>query len=791
MPKMINQETGEEKEISMEEFLRAMQNGSVSIRQEVHHADGTVTGSMIYGDTANDGIDRSVNIFGKLEDVLRALILKAKKAKEEDESAEIIFEMECPDTGYEIVVDDMEHPLMHIVTCTKESIKVSRYIRDERKSVGKPISESEFPFKDGKLKATLDEAREDNALLLIAFGVNEDRNLLAERGQLQELQALGNRSSGVVFSSNEEEVFTKIVRGHNRPDLPCLLFGGMFGQGIEDAEMMRPYMDELMGDALHAGMSLEEKIEAAEEGDPDLMEELAKAYLDGDGVETDFEKAVYWFKKLADTGNSVAMFNLGLHYAKGCGVERDFDKAAEWMRKAAEAGDEDGEGIAKSYAEIKENIKKAEAGDATAQAELASTYMQMAGSLYQAGPGDDYKEAYKWAKKSADQGNLDGLYALGLCYSHGRGVAEDDRAAVNTYWKAAQKGHAPSQWNLAVCYLNGEGCERDLKKGYEWAYMAYDQGYQLAVDGLTQQGKTIPQIIERYNDNDYDVAVEGTQYEGRADRCERLRAGAEIKAVRAKNNSYDENAIEFFYNGGSIGLMPRWDSETIAPFMDMGRLEVAAVVKSCIPKSQRGKRARNADVHLKLKLKEIKPETPEEKAKRLEAERIEAERKAEAARKAAEEKRRREEEAKKKAEEALRAWEAEVASIKEKREADWNAFISQAEKKLENNKAEIQARSDADLSSVKTQMEKAEADIKEANAELSTLGVFKFSRKKELKAMIESLEGNLSALRSEPAKLEERCKQEIQRADRDHEAGKTAYKADLDKKYALPPKPGK
>ena len=94
MPKMINQETGEEKEISMEEFLRAMQNGSVSIRQEVHHADGTVTGSMIYGDTANDGIDRSVNIFGKLEDVLRALILKAKKAKEEDESAEIIFEME-------------------------------------------------------------------------------------------------------------------------------------------------------------------------------------------------------------------------------------------------------------------------------------------------------------------------------------------------------------------------------------------------------------------------------------------------------------------------------------------------------------------------------------------------------------------------------------------------------------------------------------------------------------------------------------------------------------------------
>ena len=73
-------------------------------------------------------------------------------------------------------------------------------------------------------------------------------------------------------------------------------------------------------------------------------------------------------------------------------------------------------------------------------------------------------------------------------------------------------------------------------------------------------------------------------------------------------------------------------------------------VKSCIPKSQRGSRARNADVHLDLIIKEKKPESPEEKAKRLAAE--------EARRKAEEEKKRAEEQARRKIEEERRKVEA-------------------------------------------------------------------------------------------------------------------------------------
>ena len=69
MPTMTNPETGETKEISMEEFIEAMKNGNVSVSQEVHHSDGTVTSSVVYGNNVGDGIDRSVNIFATMNDI--------------------------------------------------------------------------------------------------------------------------------------------------------------------------------------------------------------------------------------------------------------------------------------------------------------------------------------------------------------------------------------------------------------------------------------------------------------------------------------------------------------------------------------------------------------------------------------------------------------------------------------------------------------------------------------------------------------------------------------------------
>lgn len=660
MPTMTNPETGETKEVSMEEFMKMVSKGggSVGIQQVVTDKDGNKHVTDIYGNISgmNDGLDRSVNVFCHMSDlspfVLR-LIDGVDEVEEEDNPDE---------KGFVMNVDLMDTAATIVITKAETKCTAELFTRDERKS-NSPINlidSSEWDVVDGAIQMEISaETLKANKMQYFLLGCVGLRKYIKKEGTFAKLKELGNKGTGIIVSVKDDNIDIRIVRGKNRPNLPCNMF--FFGE-----QMMRPYPDELMTNMMMSNMSIEDKISAAEGGYPDCMESLAQAYLNGDEVEQDFEKAAYWWEKLANTGNAIGQFNIGLHYAKGCGVKRDFAKAAEWMNKAAENGDEDAPEVAKLYGEAAENLRKAEAGDATAQAAVAKLYMQIGGSLEQFGAGDDYSESFKWAKKATDQGDLDGIYCLGLCYEHARGTNYNPIKAAMTYQKAAESGHAPSQWNLAVCYLNGQGYERNETKGLSWAYEAAAQGYDLAIQGLERQGKAIPQIIERFSNDETGVTLEGTQYEGRADRCERIRAGMELtyKIVKDKNG---DDAIECFYNGGTVGLISKWIVSDIIALLNMNRISLTIKVKSCTPKSKRGARARNADVRLNLIIKEKKPETPEERALRLEAERVAAER----AKREAEEKRKHEEEAaKRKAAEEKAHREKEEAERKRKEEED-------------------------------------------------------------------------------------------------------------------------
>ncbi len=484
MPTMKNPETGETMEMTTEELMEAMREGKISIQQQVHHADGTVTSSTIYGNEIGDGIDRSMNVFGTMNDIFTPALTKAKEIKKADENAENLFFMDNSDVDYEVIIDDTAMPVMHIVTCTKEKVTIARYTRDERRTVGVSTNAISVDFENGEIHATLDEIKEHN-MILFAFGLHEIRKILRERGILQELQKIGNKGSGVIITSDEGEINAKIVRGLARPELPCMMFGGLFAQGIEDAVMMRPYVDELMTAAMYEDMSLEEKIAAAEDGDTDLMNQLAMYYLD-ECDEPEAEKAVYWFEKMAEVGISTAMFSLGLHYAKGFGVGRNFEKAAYWMQQAADNGDEDAVPIAEEYAKIAATKEKADAGDAQAQADMVGHFTRMASSLDQAGEDADFALAFEYAQKSAAQSNGDGIWGLALCYEHGRGVDEDIDKAIELYRKGAELGHAPSQHSLACFFMRGDYLDEDHDAAFELCEKAALQGYKLAEFGLAK-----------------------------------------------------------------------------------------------------------------------------------------------------------------------------------------------------------------------------------------------------------------------------------------------------------------
>ena len=65
-----------------------------------------------------------------------------------------------------------------------------------------------------------------------------------------------------------------------------------------------------------------------------------------------------------------------------------------------------------------------------------------------------------WYKRAADLGNSSGMVNLGYLHQQGKGVEQDDVAAVNLYRRAADDGNPAGIHNLASMYDSGSGLER-------------------------------------------------------------------------------------------------------------------------------------------------------------------------------------------------------------------------------------------------------------------------------------------------------------------------------------------
>jgi TPR repeat protein len=121
-------------------------------------------------------------------------------------------------------------------------------------------------------------------------------------------------------------------------------------------------------------------------------------------------------------------------------------------------------------------IKKAEAGDESAQCELGLMYMN----------GDripmDYDLGITWLRKAAAQNNYCAINFIGQCYANGWGVKQDLNESVQWYRDAADNDYAAAQYNLGIAYAHGSGVEYDDSKAINWLRKAADQGIQDAED---------------------------------------------------------------------------------------------------------------------------------------------------------------------------------------------------------------------------------------------------------------------------------------------------------------------
>ena len=109
---------------------------------------------------------------------------------------------------------------------------------------------------------------------------------------------------------------------------------------------------------------------AAQHGVPEAQDLLGFLYYYGLGVKQDYKEAASWIRKAADYGISEAQNNLGWLYEKGQGVPQDWAQAYVWF-KLAEASGESGAALRMKAAEPNLTPKQIEEAEALAKEWLA------------------------------------------------------------------------------------------------------------------------------------------------------------------------------------------------------------------------------------------------------------------------------------------------------------------------------------------------------------------------------------------------------------------------------------
>ncbi len=108
------------------------------------------------------------------------------------------------------------------------------------------------------------------------------------------------------------------------------------------------------------------------------------------------------------------------------------------------------------------------------------------GYMYKKGLGvkQDYKKAFEWYQKSAEQDNSYAQNNLGYNYEKGFGVEQNYKKAFEWYQKSAEQDNSYAQNNLADMYKKGLGVKQDYKKAFEWYQKSAEQDNSYAQNNI-------------------------------------------------------------------------------------------------------------------------------------------------------------------------------------------------------------------------------------------------------------------------------------------------------------------
>ena len=239
----------------------------------------------------------------------------------------------------------------------------------------------------------------------------------------------------------------------------------------------------MYGDCLFSGEGVEANIsiavsyylKAADQGNAMATRRLGDCAYLGVGLPQDAGKAAKYFQKAARLGCRDALWRLGDLYYQGEGVEQNLVLAEVFYEEAAEVGvasamcmigDMYYYGVHSALTEKKDPDVSADIQQDVITADQASTSTQ--NNINTGTQTENYVKAAKWYKKAARREDEWGLYALGMCFYLGRGVAQSYKKAVKYFSRSAAYGCPDALWHLASCYYNGIGTKKNKKKAYKY-----------------------------------------------------------------------------------------------------------------------------------------------------------------------------------------------------------------------------------------------------------------------------------------------------------------------------------
>ena len=167
----------------------------------------------------------------------------------------------------------------------------------------------------------------------------------------------------------------------------------------------------------------------------------------------DFQKAEQLLLNESRSGNVLAIHDLGKLYSTEKLGEKNDEKSFSFYREALHALT-----VIEPNADSMLPYEPRYEGQNMKSADMRSYVWYRIGKMhcYGLGTEQDYKEAFKWFEKSAQEGNKFAQYSLANLYYYGNGIEKNSEKAFEWYKKSAAHGQPYASYAVAQMYNKGE-----------------------------------------------------------------------------------------------------------------------------------------------------------------------------------------------------------------------------------------------------------------------------------------------------------------------------------------------